>query len=86
MTDVQFVTGIVNRCGDIEFFFFHDDLSFKNISSYIMKIVYIDNFGKQALKKPILLKGRTDRVTTLLRFSLTEKTSASIKILSHDNG
>ena len=43
-----------------------------------MKIIYIFEIWKKALKnRPFIRKDGFDRVTTLLRFPLTEKTSVS---------
>lgn len=61
---MQLITRVINRCGDIKFFFFHNHLSFLHFSNrYKIK------------KPPFLSKDGLYRVTTLLYLFFTKKTS-----------
>lgn len=73
MTNVQLITGIVNGCGDVEFFFSQKYLSVLN-----KMVCYVVGSGDGDNKKPPFLNERTDIsavLPTLLCFSLAEKTS-----------
>lgn len=76
---MQLITGVVNGCGDIKFFFCHKYLSFS--------MVFYKNGRWHTIKKTALsAKDGSDRVTTLVYLFFTKKTSAGTKIPSRSNG